>query len=160
MGFTRGEATNVVLRKAYDDVCAHFRPVMHLVFLERFPSPLDWHRARRNYAKSVAVSSMVGYIVGIGDRHPNNILFDMRTGELVHIDFGITFDQGRALRMPELVPCRLSRDMVDGLGCLGTYGLFRRSCETSLSVLREGSTLVNAVIEVFVHDPIYNWSCS
>lgn len=146
------------LDRGFREVCLKFRPVMNLVFLERFPSPAEWHQSRQHYARSVAVTSMVGYILGIGDRHPNNILFDCRTGELVHIDFGITFDAGKNLRVPELVPCRLSRDIVAGLGCLGTCGLFRRSCETALGVLREGSALVNAVAEVFVHDPVFLWS--
>lgn len=31
---------------------------------------------------------MVGYILGLGDRHVSNILIDMSTAEMVHIDFG------------------------------------------------------------------------
>ena len=104
------------------------------------------------------MSSMVGHVVGIGDRHPNNILFDYRTGDLVHIDFGIVFDQGRVLRVPELVPFRLTRDMVAVLGCLGTCGPFQRCCEATLEVLRRNSALVTAITEVFVHDPVYHWS--
>lgn len=30
----------------------------------------------------------VGYIVGLGDRHIQNILIDEQTAELVHIDLG------------------------------------------------------------------------
>ena len=37
---------------------------------------------------SVAVTSIVGYILGIGDRHLLNILLDQTTAEVVHIDFG------------------------------------------------------------------------
>mmetsp|Transcript_155949 Transcript_155949/g.275568 ORF Transcript_155949/g.275568 Transcript_155949/m.275568 type:complete len:3044 (-) Transcript_155949:238-9369(-) len=147
-----------VLETAFAETSSHFRPVMHLVFLEYFPSPVDWHRARQDYARSAAVSSMVGYVVGIGDRHTNNILFDQKTGELVHIDFGIAFDAGRGLRVPELVPFRLSGDIVDGLGCLGTCGLFRRCCVTTMEVLRDSSALVSAIVEVFVHDPVYFWT--
>lgn len=148
------------LQQAFLELRKHFRPVMHLVFLERFPSPMDWHRARLAYARSAAVSSMVGYIVGIGDRHPNNILFDTQTAEVVHIDFGIVFDQGKALRVPELVPFRLTRDMVSVLGCLGTCGPFKHCCEATMAVLRNSSPLVTAIIEVFVHDPVYIWSLS
>jgi len=154
--FSAGESG--ALESALAEVYGHFKPVMHLEFLERFPSPSNWHMARQQYSRSVAVSSIVGYIVGIGDRHPNNILFDHTTGELVHIDFGITFEAGRALRVPELVPFRLTRDMVDGLGCLGTCGLFRWCSETAMEVLRGSSALVTAVTEVFVHDPVYFWS--
>lgn len=31
----------------------------------------------------------VGYIVGLGDRHIQNILIDEQTAELVHIDLGM-----------------------------------------------------------------------
>lgn len=31
---------------------------------------------------------LVGYIVGLGDRHVQNILIDCHTAELVHIDLG------------------------------------------------------------------------
>ncbi len=51
--------------------------------------------------KSVAVGSMVGFIVGLGDRHPNNLLMDLGSGEMIHIDFGVCFDAGKQLRIPE-----------------------------------------------------------
>jgi len=152
------QGQSAALTAAYKDTCDHFRPVMHLVFREYFPTPQEWHKARLLYARSAAVTSMVGHVVGIGDRHPNNILFDYRTGELVHIDFGIVFDQGRALRVPELVPFRLTRDMVAVLGCLGTCGPFQRCCEATLDVLRSTAALVIAIAEVFVYDPVYHWS--
>lgn len=31
---------------------------------------------------------MAGYILGLGDRHLNNILIDQATAEVIHIDFG------------------------------------------------------------------------
>ena len=48
--------------------------------------------------RSVATSSMIGYILGLGDRHLSNILIDCETAELVHIDFGIAFDQVKFLK--------------------------------------------------------------
>ena len=47
------------------------------------------------YTRSCAVNSIVGHILGIGDRHTSNILVHTRTGEVVHIDFGIVFEQGK-----------------------------------------------------------------
>lgn len=55
------------------------------------------------------MSSIVGYVLGIGDRHAHNILVHQRTAEVVHIDFGVTFEQGKALSTPETVPFRLTR---------------------------------------------------
>lgn len=34
------------------------------------------------------VDSTVGYIVGLGDRHVQNILIDTNSAELIHIDLG------------------------------------------------------------------------
>jgi len=57
---------------------------------------------------------MIGYILGLGDRHINNILIDNNTAQVIHIDFGIAFEQGKNLPTPETVPFRLTRDVVDG----------------------------------------------
>lgn len=35
-------------------------------------------------------------MLGIGDRHAQNILLDYKTAQVIHIDFGITFEQVRA----------------------------------------------------------------
>lgn len=48
---------------------------------------------RLNYTRSVATNSIVGHLLGLGDRHVSNILLDNSTGEVVHIDFGVAFDQ-------------------------------------------------------------------
>ncbi len=39
--------------------------------------------------------------------------------QVVHIDLGVAFEQGRFLNTPELVPFRLTRDVVDGMGATG-----------------------------------------
>lgn len=74
------------------------------------------------------------YNLGLGDRHSQNILLDTNSGEIVHIDLGVAFDQGLALPTPELVPFRLTRDIVDAMGITGTEGVFRRCCEETLKV--------------------------
>lgn len=86
-----------------------------------------------------------------------NILIDKATSELIHIDLGVAFDQGQLLHIPEKVPFRLTRDLVDGLGISGTEGVFRRSCEHVMRVLQENKELLIAIIEVFIHDPLFNW---
>lgn len=114
-------AHQTALRR-YDEICAHFHPVFHHFLLEHFPEPAVWFERRLAYTRSVAVNSMVGYVLGIGDRHTQNILVDKTTAEFVHIDFGVIFGQGRFLKIPELVPFRLTRDVVDAMGILGVEG--------------------------------------
>lgn len=112
--------------EGYLNICKRFRPVFHKFFESYFPQPSIWYERKRAYINSVATSSMCGYILGLGDRHLNNILIDKVTAEVIHIDFGIAFEQGKVLPTPETVPFRLTRDIEAGMGVLGVEGVFRR----------------------------------
>jgi len=79
---------------------------------------------------------------------------------MCHIDFGIVFEQGKTLTTPETVPFRLTRDVVDGLGVTGTKGLFTKSCEEVLGVLRGNVGALVTILEVFLHDPLYRFMLS
>jgi ataxia telangiectasia mutated family protein len=70
-----------------------FKPVMRHFFTEKHKTPMSWFAMRLNYTRSVATTSIVGHILGLGDRHTSNILLDSSTGEVVHIDLGIAFEQ-------------------------------------------------------------------
>lgn len=43
-----------------------------------------WLERRTCYTRSLAVMSMVGYILGLGDRHPSNLMLDRFTGKVSH----------------------------------------------------------------------------
>lgn len=53
----------------------------------------------------------MGYLLGLGDRHLDNILLDKHTGRVVHIDYNIVFDMGQQLRVSEIVPFRLTHTL-------------------------------------------------
>lgn len=48
----------------------------------------EWLERRTRYTRSLAVMSIVGYILGLGDRHPSNLMLDNLSGRVLHIDFG------------------------------------------------------------------------
>jgi serine/threonine-protein kinase mTOR len=48
----------------------------------------QWLERRSRYTRSLAVMSMVGYVLGLGDRHPSNLMLDKLSGRILHIDFG------------------------------------------------------------------------
>lgn len=56
------------------------------------PSSEVWFDRRTNYTRSLATMSMVGYILGLGDRHPSNLMLDRLSGKILHIDFGDCFE--------------------------------------------------------------------
>jgi serine-protein kinase ATM len=70
-----------------------FHPVMRHYFTEKHKTPISWFAKRLNYTRSVATTSIVGHVLGLGDRHISNILLDNASGQVVHIDLGIAFDQ-------------------------------------------------------------------
>lgn len=87
-------------RASFDQICKNYSPCFRFFFLERFGhSPQQWHDARMTYIRSSAINSIVGHILGIGDRHSHNILIHEKTGEVVHIDFGIVFEQGKVSKL-------------------------------------------------------------
>lgn len=158
----------------YEEVTQKIRPVMRHFFFEKQHIPARWFEMRLLYARSTAVMSIVGYILGLGDRHVSNILIDLSKGELVPIDLGIAFEavglltcqmalraddvsQGRTLPTPELVPFRLTRDIVDGFGMSGVEGVFRKCSEETMRVLRARSSALLTILEVFRFDPLQRW---
>ncbi|KAL5343110.1 hypothetical protein BJX70DRAFT_354511 [Aspergillus crustosus] len=146
--------------RTYRQVTEHFHPVMRYFFMEKFNNPDDWFERRLSYTQSTAAISILGHVLGLGDRHGHNILLDERTGEVVHIDLGVAFEQGRVLPVPEVVPFRLTRDLVDGMGITRTEGVFRRCCEFTLEALRQESYSIMTILDVLRYDPLYSWTVS
>lgn len=146
--------------RTFRKICDRFHPVMRFFFTDRFLDPDEWFERRLMFSRSTAAISMLGYILGLGDRHGQNILLDEKTGEVVHIDLGIAFETGRVLPIPEVVPFRLTRDLVNGMGITGTEGVFRRCCEFMLEALRKEEYSIMTILDVLRYDPLYNWSVS
>ena len=108
--------------KVWQKIADNFHPVLRYFLLERFEDPDEWFERRVAYTRSTAAISVLGHVLGLGDRHCHNILLDEKTGEVVHIDLGVSFEAGRVLPVPEVVPFRLTRDLVDAMGYTKTEG--------------------------------------
>ncbi|XP_044230797.1 serine/threonine-protein kinase ATR [Thunnus albacares] len=142
----------------HEMLCARHPPVFYEWFLRTFADPTSWYSSRSAYCRSTAVMSMVGYILGLGDRHGENILFDSFTGECVHVDFNCLFNKGETFDVPEVVPFRLTQNMVHAMGPMGTEGLFRQACEVTLRLMRDQREPLMSVLKTFLHDPLVEWS--
>ena len=95
-----------------DKVLNMFPPLLHRFFLANFAEPASWLNARLAFTRTTAVWCMVGHMLGLGDRHGENILMDTATGDCIHIDFACLFDK---------VLCRVQsrkRDRQHGSLCL------------------------------------------
>lgn len=117
-----------------------------------------WLDRRTNYTRSLAVMSMVGYLLGLGDRHPSNLMLHRYSGKILHIDFGDCFEASmNREKFPEKVPFRLTRMLEKAMEVSGIEGNFRSTCENVMQVLRTHKDSVMAMMEAFVHDPLINW---
>ena len=113
----------------------------------------------QTYIRSCAGYCVLTYLLGVGDRHLDNIMIQP-TGHFFHIDFGFIFG-----RDPKPLPpaFRLTKEMVDGMG--GTDSKeYRQFCALAcqaFNVLRKSAGLVlnllhlmsDAGIEDLSHNP-------
>ena len=142
--------------KVYKEITENLHPAFRF-FFDEFNNAMQWLERKKRYTESIATMSIIGYVVGLGDRHAQNILLDQLTGEVVHIDFGIAFDQGKLLTTPELVPFRLTRDIVDGFGIEGVYGSFKTTACHILRILKDKYAIIMTILNVLRYDPLYQW---
>lgn len=134
-------------------VLSQFPPLLHEWFTETYPEPDTWFAARLRYARSAAVMSMTGHVLGLGDRHGENILLEESGGGVFHVDFNCLFDKGLTFEKPEMVPFRLTPNMQDAMGPYGHEGPFRKSSELTLGLLRQERDTLMTVLETFLYDP-------
>ena len=118
----------------------------------------EWLERRTNFTRSLAVMSMVGYILGLGDRHPSNLMLDQISGRVLHIDFGDCFEVAMHRdKFPEKVPFRLTRMLTRAMEVSGIEGSYRSTCERTMAVLRDNKDSLVAMLEAFVYDPLISW---
>ena len=116
-----------------------------------------WMKQTSTFAISTGMTSIVGYIIGLGDRHPSNLLIDRFTGKVIHIDFGDCFERAaRRALLPEVVPFRLTRMMVKAMGPTGVNGNFLTSFVNMSQILRENKRVLVMVLSTFVHEPLFD----
>ncbi len=101
---------------------------------------------------------MVGYILGLGDRHPSNLMLDQISGRVLHIDFGDCFEVAmHREKFPEKVPFRLTRMLTRAMEVSGIEGSYGSTCERTMAVLRDNKDSLVAMLEAFVYDPLISW---
>uniref|UniRef100_H2YNJ5 Phosphatidylinositol 3-kinase catalytic subunit type 3 n=1 Tax=Ciona savignyi TaxID=51511 RepID=H2YNJ5_CIOSA len=92
------------------------------------------------YVKSCAGYCVITYLLGVGDRHLDNLLL-RKTGALFHIDFGYILGRDPKPLPP---PMKLSKEMVEAMGGVNSdhYHEFRKHCYTAFLHLRRHANLI------------------
>ena len=114
-----------------------------------------WLLRRTNYTQSLAVMSVVGYILGLGDRHPNNLMMDRQNGKIIHIDYGDCFEIAmNRKKFPERIPFRLTKKLKYALGVSGVEGAFKIVAEKIMKLMRDNKDSLYTILNSMVYDPL------
>ncbi|KAH3743928.1 phosphatidylinositol-4,5-diphosphate 3-kinase [Pelomyxa schiedti] len=129
-----------------------------LAWLNTLPNP---NNARERFIRSCAGYSVASYILGLGDRHNDNIMIT-RSGELFHIDFAYVLGK-KTLFIPgvpiprETTPFVLTPDYVEAMGGEDSPGFnqYKNLCCEAYNILRKHSlkliTLFVSMVSVGIH---------
>jgi phosphatidylinositol 3-kinase len=96
------------------------------------------------FLRSCAGYCVITYILGVGDRHLDNLLMS-KEGNLFHIDFG--FILGRDPK-PWPPPMKISPEMVEAMG--EEKEKFKRYCFLAYTTLRKSSNLILNLVSLMI----------
>jgi phosphatidylinositol 3-kinase len=91
---------------------------------------------------------VVTYILGVGDRHLDNLLL-APDGHFFHVDFGYIFGRDPKPYPPAVKICK---EMVDAMGGAQSthYARFRSYCFTAFAILRKSANLILNLVALMV----------
>jgi serine/threonine-protein kinase ATR len=98
----RYDFMSIIVSGKYGFMQRHHLYTLFYVFRRTFTDPCGWYAARLAFTHTSAVMSMIGFVLGLGDRHGENILLDAHSGDVLHVDFNMLFNKGEDLEIPEV----------------------------------------------------------
>lgn len=106
------------------------------------PSAMD------TYVKSCAGYCVITYLLGVGDRHLDNLLL-APSGHFFHADFGYILGRDPKPFAPQM---KLCKEMVEGMGSSTSpqYAAFKSYCFTAYTTLRKSSNLILNLFSLMV----------
>ncbi len=129
----------------------------YLSHLSSLNEPLVDDQILENYIRSSAGYSVITYVLGVGDRHLENLLLT-DSGHLFHVDYTYVF--GRDPK-PFPPPMKLCKEMVQAMS--GTpidfssgiqpveFQKFKRFCFTAFQILRRNARELLTCVALLVH---------
>ncbi|CAN1122507.1 Transformation/transcription domain-associated protein [Linum perenne] len=115
---------------------------------------------KKQFATQLALSSFMSYMLQIGGRSPNKILFAKNTGKIFQTDFHPTYDANGLVEFTEPVPFRLTRNMQAFFSNFGVEGLIVSSmCAASQALVSpKQSHHLWHQLAMFFRDELVSWS--
>ncbi|KAF8647050.1 hypothetical protein AX16_006887 [Volvariella volvacea WC 439] len=100
------------------------------------------------FVRSCAGYCVVTYLLGVGDRHLDNLLV-ASDGHFFHVDFGYILGRDPKPFPPAVKVCK---EMVDGMGGAQSphYARFKNFCFTAFTILRKSANLILNLVALMV----------
>ncbi|KAJ2914075.1 hypothetical protein MD484_g6343, partial [Candolleomyces efflorescens] len=100
------------------------------------------------FVRSCAGYCVVTYLLGVGDRHLDNLLI-APDGHFFHVDFGYIL--GRDPK-PFPPPVKVCKEMIDGMGGAQSphYMRFKNYCFTAFTILRKSANLILNLVALMI----------
>lgn len=112
---------------------------------------------KTRFVHSLSISSAIAYIIGLGDRHLDNIMInDM--GQIFHIDYGYIMDNPiKLFNMPEI---KLTNDIIDFLGGNNSlyYQEFKKMIVQIYNLYRANKTILYIFFKYIADSGYMDWS--
>ena len=102
-----------------------------------------------NFIRSCAGCSIIGYILGIEDRHFSNMLLS-KEGKLTQIDFNYVFGETST---PLPIPIKLTEEMINAMGGLDSknFKIFQEYCFKAFLELRKHSNHILNIMKFMLN---------
>jgi len=112
---------------------------------------------KRRFVNSLSISSAISYIIGLGDRHLDNIMI-CNNGVIFNIDYGYIMEQPLTLfEMPQI---KITSDIIDMLeGTNSTYyDDFKKLVITTYNIMRANKIILYQYFKFISDEKMLNWN--
>lgn len=122
---------------------------------------LTLDKIKTRFVCSLSISSSISYIIGLGDRHLDNIMINKK-GQLFHIDYGYIMENPMTsvttfFEMPQI---KVTNDIIDFLGGSQSiyYNNFKMTVIQIYNILRANKNVFNIFFKFICDEGYLNWN--
>jgi hypothetical protein len=112
---------------------------------------------KTRFVHSLAISSAIAYIIGLGDRHLDNIMIN-KYGQIFHIDYGYIMENPiKLFNMPEI---KLTNDIIDFLGGINSvyYEEFKKLIVQIYNLYRANKNILYIFFKFICDSGYLDWN--
>ncbi|XVE82488.1 hypothetical protein DITRI_Ditri16bG0008800 [Diplodiscus trichospermus] len=147
--------------QAYNDITKNLVTdgIFSHYMYKTLPSGNHMWAFKKQFANQLALSSFMSFMLQIGGRSPNKILFAKNTGKIFQTDFHPAYDANGMIEFNEPVPFRLTRNMLGFFSHFGEGLIVSAMCAAAQAVVSPKQTQhLWCQLAMFFRDELLSWS--